>query len=149
MDMPGSGRDQDSRAVDMDSYAARETARQKRRAERQKQERQARPPSEQQVEFDRELDGWIASHGSCDSELDRPAWKAVFDKARRKERDRLRHQKHRLAQQQRSRLAQQPRSSLETMVDDVWHQVVSRLSERDLVAVACTCTALRNHEGVA
>lgn len=147
--MPGSGRDVDSQAVDMDSRAARETARQRRRAELRKQERHARPPSKQQVEYDRELDSWIASHGAPDTELDRPAWKALFDKARKKQRDRLRHQKRRLAQQPRSSLAQQPRSSLETMVDDVWHQVLSRLGERDLVAVACTCTALRNHEAVA
>ena len=71
--MPGSGRDVDSQAVDMDSRAARETARQRRRAELRKQERHARPPSKQQVEYDRELDSWIASHGAPDTELDHRA----------------------------------------------------------------------------
>ena len=63
---------------------------QERRNERRRQLRQARPPTERQLAYERDFNEWMSSFVT-NTEVDQGTLRVVYAKARRKERDRQRH----------------------------------------------------------
>ena len=95
---------------------ARKGEKARRRNERRRQERQARPPTERQAAYDRDFDAWIALvGGGASTEVDRSNLRPIYAKARRRERE---HQRHRGRVEAKARAPVQLHGALEDTTID-------------------------------